>query len=144
MCGRPVEDAVKESVKFEATRRSADGGRDAYGGYFVGPEKDRIRLEWSLEAKCYAPTNGAGVKETSRLISRLRHREFGVFVTTSFVSKQAYEELRGDEHPVVVICARDIAELLRRHDYGTPEAVIAWLMTNYPKDSSLPSVEPRR
>lgn len=81
---------AKESVNFVATRRSADGGRDAYGWYHIGPETDRIRLEWSLEAKLYAPGNGAGVKETSRVISRLRHREFGVFVTTGYVGKQAY------------------------------------------------------
>jgi Phage integrase family len=51
---------------------------------------------WSLEAKRYKPGGGgAGVKDTSRLISRLRHREFGVFVTTSHVGRQAYEEIRG-------------------------------------------------
>jgi len=53
------------------------------------------------------------VRDVARLISRLRHRQFGVFVTTSGVSGQAYNELRDDEHPVVVICGRDIAELLK-------------------------------
>jgi hypothetical protein len=38
------------------------------------------------------PENGAGVKETSRLTSQLRHREFGVFVTTGYISRQAYGE----------------------------------------------------
>ena len=125
-----------EPVTFVATRRWADGGRDAYGWYLMGPIQDRIKLEWSMEAKLYAPGNGAGVKETSRLISRLRHREFGVFVTTSYVSKQAYEELRGDQHPVVVIAAQDIVALLRKHGYSTPGAVSAWLTTRFPKAAS--------
>jgi hypothetical protein len=123
---------AKESVTYVATRRSSDGGRDAYGWYHVGPQADRIRLEWSLEAKLYAPGNGVHVKETSRLISRIRHREFGVLVTTSYVSRQAYDELRGDRHPVVVICARDIAELLKQHGYGTTAALNAWLEATFP------------
>jgi hypothetical protein len=126
---------AKESVTFVATRRSADGGRDAYGHYYVGPEPDRVRLAWSLEAKLYAPSNGAGVKETSRLISRLRHREFGVFVTTGYVGKQAYEEIRGDEQPIIVICGRDIAELLKKHGHSTPAVVTAWLEATFPRGS---------
>ncbi len=121
----------KESVSFVATRRSADGGRDAYGWYHMGPDSDRIRLEWSLEAKLYAPDNSAGVKETSRLISRLRHREFGVFVTTGYVGRQAYEEMRGDEQPIVVICGRDIAEILKHHGHATPESVALWLEATF-------------
>jgi hypothetical protein len=125
---------AKESVTFVATRRSVDGGRDAYGWYHVGPATDRIRLEWSLEAKLYTPGSGAGVKETSRLISRLRHREFGVFVSTGYIGKQAYEEIRADQQPIVVICARDIADLLMTHGYSTPAAVRAWLEATFPKD----------
>lgn len=116
-----------------ATRRSVDGGRDAFGWYHLGPAADRIRLEWSLEAKLYAPTHGANVKETARLISRLRHREFGVFVTTSYIGRQAYEEMRGDGHPIIVISGRDIAELLRSRGFSTPAAVRRWLEGAFPK-----------
>ncbi len=122
-----------EAVTFVATRRSSDGGRDAYGWYSLGPASDRIRLEWSLEAKLYAPGNGANVRETARLISRLRHREFGIFVTTSYVSRQAYEELRSDAHPVVVICGRDIVDLLRANGYGSRGALRKWLEARFPR-----------
>jgi Restriction endonuclease AspBHI N-terminal/Restriction endonuclease len=124
---------ARESVTYVATRQSVDGGRDAYGDYYLGPEPDRVPLAWSLEAKLYAPDNGAGVKETSRLISRLRHREFGVFVTTAYVGKQAYEEIRGDKHPIIVICGRDIAELLKKYGYSTPSTVKAWLKATFPR-----------
>src|SRR5690606_37295169 len=68
----------------EITPRSRDGGRDAIGEYLLGPAGDRVAVQFALEAKCYAPSKPVGVKEVSRLISRIRHRQFGVFVTTSY------------------------------------------------------------
>ena len=49
----------------------------------------------------------------ARLISRLRHRQFGIFITTSYVNKQTYEEVLEDKHPILIITASDIAEILR-------------------------------
>jgi hypothetical protein len=94
------------------TRRYRDGGRDAVGFYRFGPKGDPIAIDFALEAKCKQITSGVGVKELSRLISRLRHRQFGILVTTSFLAEQAYQELREDEHPVMVIAAKDIAQIL--------------------------------
>jgi AspBHI-like restriction endonuclease/restriction endonuclease len=109
------------------TRASRDFGRDAVGIYQLGPAADRIALDFVLEAKCYGPDNSVGVKETSRLISRIRHRMFGVLVTTSYVHDQAYSEVREDQHPIVIICGRDIVDVLRAKGYTTPAAVAAWL-----------------
>jgi hypothetical protein len=117
---------------YTLTAPTRDGGRDAYGFYKLGPEADPIRLDFALEAKCYAPDNGVGVRELSRLISRLRHRQFGVLVTTSYLAPQAYEELRGDDHPVVVICARDIVDILKRHGIATPSETDSWLDQSFP------------
>jgi hypothetical protein len=115
---------------LEVTKMSADGGRDAIGRLRVGgdeSESDGIFLEFALEAKAWSASIGLGVKATSRLISRLKHRQFGVIVTTSYVSKQAYQEIREDAHPVVVIAARDIAQILRSRGVSTAEAVNAWI-----------------
>lgn len=65
---------------LEITRSVVDGGRDALGKLRIGGDEshaDGIAAEFALEAKCYSMTNGVGVKELSRLISRLRHRQFG-------------------------------------------------------------------
>ena len=86
--------------RIDVTRPWRDGGRDAVGDYLLGPATDPVAVEFALEAKCYAPANGVGVRETSRLISRLRHRQFGVLVTTSHLDGQAYREIREDGHPV--------------------------------------------
>ncbi|WP_211275397.1 restriction endonuclease [Actinoplanes rectilineatus] len=114
------------------TRASRDFGRDAIGIYQLGPEADRISLDFVLEAKCYGPDNSVKVKETSRLISRIRNRMFGVLVTTSYVHYQAYSEVREDQHPIVIICGRDIVDILRQKGYTTPEAVAAWLDSAFP------------
>jgi hypothetical protein len=98
----------------------------------VAPLTDRISLDFALEAKCFAPENAVGVKELSRLISRLRHRQFGILVTTSFLGHQAYQELRSDGHPVVVIAGADIAAILVKAGLGTPEAVREWLIAEFP------------
>lgn len=63
----------------------------------------------------------------SRLISRIKHREFGVLVTTSYVDRQAYREVTDDGHPVILIAAQDIVGLLRSAGVRTPLQVDAWL-----------------
>ena len=42
------------------------------------------------------------IKGTTRLISCLRHHQFGVLVTASAVGKQAYEEIHQKRHWVVM------------------------------------------
>ena len=133
-CAARLASMMDPNINIEVvTRPSVDGGRDAIGTYRVGPVADRISLAFALEAKCYAPQNGVGVKELSRLISRLRHREFGILVTTSFLGHQAYEELRHDRHPVVVISGADIAGILVKAGLGTSDAVERWLKTSFPR-----------
>ena len=99
-----------------------DGGRDAIGRYYNGPESDRIEVECALEAKCHNPTGrGIGVKEMSRLISRIKYRQFGIMVTTSYVAKQAYEEVKEDKHPIVIVSGMDLVEICKNHDLDTIE-----------------------
>lgn len=117
---------LPQIVTCDLTRPWRDGGRDATGTFHIGQGSSAIEVEFALEAKCYALESGVGVKELSRLISRLRHRQFGILVTTSFLSSQAYEELKKDKHPVVVIAAIDIAKLLREKIGRLPN-VEKWL-----------------
>ena len=114
----------------EVTRGSIDGGRDAIGRYLIGLKEDPVYAEFALEAKCYRPAlNGAspntvGVKEVSRLISRIKHRQFGVLVTTSVIARQVYGEVREDRHPIVFISGRDIADILIQNGYTEPEEIL--------------------
>ncbi len=119
------------------TRGSVDGGRDAIGRYLLGLMDDPVYAEFSLEAKCYQPgldgipINTVGVREVSRLISRIRHRQFGVLVTTSAIARQAYEEVREDRHPIIFLSGKDIADLLVANGFSTPAAVRTLLDTEF-------------
>ena len=121
----------------EITRAAADGGRDAVGRYLLGISDDPVYAEFSLEAKCYRPPlpgqrrNSVGVKEVSRLISRIRHRQFGVLVTTSVIGRQAYEEVRKDGHPIVFLSGKDIADILTANGFNTPVLVKAMLENEF-------------
>jgi len=75
--------------------------------------------------------NTIGVSDVSRLISRIRHRQFGVLVTTSAVSRQAYQEVREDRHPIIFISGRDISEILIRNGYNTVERVADLLASEF-------------
>lgn len=103
-------------VDFNLTCPWRDGGRDAIGYYSInggGKVNAPLKIDCALEAKCYAENNGVGVKQMSRLISRIRYRQFGVLITTSYVDKQAYQEVVEDGHPILVVTATDIARILR-------------------------------
>lgn len=120
------------TTMIEQTRQSRDGGRDAIGTYSIGPSADRVALEFALEAKCWTPGRAIGVKEVARLVSRLKHRQFGVLVTTSFVGEQAYKEVREDGHPVAFVCAADIVAALKSAGITTAALTSEWLEESYP------------
>jgi len=125
--GRISEMLLGHVTKLDITRPSRDGGRDGIGMYRVGGPANGIEVEFAIEAKCYAPDNSVGVKEISRLISRLRHRQFGLLITTSHLGSQAYQEIKDDAHPIIIVAARDIAELLESKGLGERSALTAWL-----------------
>lgn len=125
----------KNFFSFNLTRPSRDGGRDAIGLYRVGHGASAIFVDFALEAKCYDLTNPVGVRELSRLISRLRHRQFGVIVTTSYLNPQAYRELKEDGHPVIVITAGDIVDILARAGITSLNDVNHWLESFFPKQT---------
>ena len=73
----------------------------------------------------------------SRLISRLRHRQFGMLVTTSYLGDQPYKEIVEDEHPIVLCSGGDLADLLiSRRDLASAAEVKAWLTQAYPADGT--------
>ena len=64
----------------------------------------------------------------------IKHRTFNVdrFVD-KFSDGQAYQELRSDRQPVVIISGADIADVLVKTGLGTPEALKGWLTAQFPK-----------
>ena len=126
-------------VDFTLTRPWRDGGRDALGFYSIssgGKVNHPLRIDCALEAKCYSKDNAVGVKPMSRLISRIRYRQFGIMVTTSYVDNQAYSEVVEDGHPILIITASDIAGILRSNSI-TSSNIDQWLKSVDEQDSRL-------
>jgi hypothetical protein len=118
-------------ASYELTRPWRDGGRDAVGSYRIGLISNAIKVDFALEAKCHQLNSGSGVRDTSRLVSRLRHRQFGIFVTTSYVDTQAYKEIVEDQHPVIIISGADIAKILIQTGYNSVTSIHQWLKANF-------------
>ena len=121
--------AVSEPISVDLTRRHQDGGRDAVGFMYLGGQEDRLEMSFSIEAKHYNPGTGVRTGDISRLISRIKTREFGVLVTTSHLARQAYKEIREDGHPIIVIAGGDIVRILVNKGINSESACKNWLKT---------------
>ena len=129
-----VKQIDENVIRLDVTQPFKDGGIDAVGKYQVfNAGVHNVVVDFYLQAKCYAPfTNAVGVSETSRLISRIKNRQFGVMVTTSYINKQAYKEIVEDGHPIVLITGKTIIDILfDKYEIHTVEALKAWLIREY-------------
>jgi hypothetical protein len=127
-----VRICLPNTVELDLTRPYRDGGRDGIGKLRIGRPETSVLVDFAIEAKCYGIDNSVGVKHVSRLISRLRHRQFGVIVTTSWLHDQAYKEIVEDGHPVMILAGKDVVELLREIGLQDSSAVVNWLQTTFP------------
>ncbi len=118
---------LKDIISIDITRPVKDGGRDAIGKFRLGDGDSSVLMDFALEAKCYEIENAVAVKELSRLISRLKHRQFGILVTTSYVARQAYQEIKEDGHPIVIIVASDIIDVLKNNGLANEDQLLKWL-----------------
>lgn len=121
-------------LNCENTRPTRDGGRDGIGEYRIMNNLSvSLKTVFAIEAKCKKIQNSVGVKETSRLLSRIRHRQFGVFVTTSYVASQAYQEIIEDEQPIAIISGKDIIDILFQNEITNKEMLMEYLDNNFKK-----------
>lgn len=113
--------------QMTVTPRVRDRGRDAVGQYRVGHHNHQVHLEVLVEAKRWGQNNNVGVEPMARLISRIKHRDIGVFVTTTCFNQQVQEELIEDRHPVILVSGGDIARILIARELDGKVKLSAWL-----------------
>ena len=125
-----LDDAV---VNIETTRPFKDGGFDAEGRYKIFKNvENSVFVEFYMQAKCYGKKTAVGVADTARLISRIKNRQFGIMVTTSYIADQAYKEVREDGHPVVFINGKNIIDYIYDEvEIRSEEQLLKWLTLNY-------------
>ena len=100
--------AVEHSIT--QTRYVNDSGFDFFGS-FTMPLPVGYEIPLRGEAKRWR--QGVGVGEVSRLVARLRRGEYGIFVTTSYYTKQAQEEVLADAYPVKLFAGIDLVRFLK-------------------------------
>lgn len=92
------------------TPPSGDGGADFIARMDLGTGFSTSRLVVLGQAKCQQPTTAISGRDIARTVARLRRGWVGVFVTTSFFSKNTQVEVYDDEYPLVMIHGRQLAE----------------------------------
>jgi hypothetical protein len=94
------------------TRPTRDKGFDFFGEMNL-PYPLNYKIYIRGEAKKYDTTTAVGPKDLSRLAAKLSRGEYGLFMTTSYFSLQAQEELYEDSYPMKLISGRDIVNFLK-------------------------------
>lgn len=125
-----LDDAV---VSIEVTRPFKDGGFDAEGRYKIFKNvENSVFVEFYMQAKCYGKKTAVGVADTARLISRIKNRQFGIMITTSYIADPAYKEVREDGHPIVFINGKNIIDYIYDEcEIRSVESLKTWLELNY-------------
>lgn len=125
-----MDDAV---IDVEVTRPYRDGGFDAEGKYRIFKQAENsICVDFYMQAKCYSLTNPVSVADTARLISRIKNRQFGIMITTSYIANQAYKEILEDGHPIILINGNDIIEyIFNELEIRDINTLNKWLENNY-------------
>jgi len=120
-------------VGITTTRPYKDGGYDGIGKYKIfNKSENEVLVDFYLQAKCYSISNSVGVADMARLISRIKDRQFGIMFTTSYIARQAYEELLDDEHPIVIVNGKIIIDYLRFElDINGVDSLKKWLIQKY-------------
>jgi len=120
-------------VDIDVTRPYKDGGFDAEGRYRLFKNADNsVLVDFYLQAKCYGRSNAVTTKDTSRLISRIKNRQFGIMITTSYVADQAYKEILEDGHPIVLINGRNIVDyIFNEMEIRDSKELLEWLQGSF-------------
>jgi hypothetical protein len=66
------------------------------------------QINFKGQAKRYNRSSAVGPEDVSRLVARLQRGEYGVFITTSYYTKAAQEEIYEDNYPVRLFTGRGI------------------------------------
>lgn len=118
-------DEVRHQVT--RTRPTGDGGFD-FSGTFTLPPPLSYEIEFLGEAKKYARTTAVGPKDVSRLVARLSRGQYGVFVTTSYFTRRAQEEVLADRYPTHLLAGSDLVRMIRELRIATGDELSpSWL-----------------
>ena len=77
------------------------------------PQPLAYEIDFRGEVKRYARSTAVGPKDVSRLVARLGRGQYGLFVTTSYFTRQAQEEVFEDRYPARLFSGSDVVRIMR-------------------------------
>ncbi len=98
--------------KIFRTQPTADGGFDFYGQFSL-PYPISYTIKFLGEAKKYGRNTAVQPRHVSRLVARLDRGQFGIFITTSYYTRQTQKEVLKDGYPVKLFSGKDIVNILK-------------------------------
>lgn len=102
----------KEVIReIEKTRDRADGGFDFFGAFML-PEPFNFEINFKGEVKRHKQS--ISPEYVSRLVARLDRGEYGIFITTSYFTKQAQEEVYELRYPVHLVDGAQLISIFKR------------------------------
>jgi len=111
-----TEHLVKKSAKYYKkgwiTKGSGDTGIDFIGRMDIGTDFGSAKLIVLGQAKCEKIDKVTGGTHIARLVAKLKRGWLGVYVTTSYFSKNIQEEILEDKYPLLLINGKKLAEVV--------------------------------
>jgi hypothetical protein len=104
-------DDVRHTIN--RTQPSNDGGFDFYGKFTLPPPLG-YEIDFLGEVKKFQAISAVQPKHVSRLVARLGRGEYGLFVTTSYFTRQTQEEVLADGYPTRLIAGADVVSMMRQ------------------------------
>lgn len=98
--------------QISQTRLTADGGFDFEGSFKLPPPLE-YAIDFRGEVKRYARRTAVGPKDVSRLVARLGRGQYGLFVTTSYFTRQTQAEVLEDRYPTRLFAGADVVRFMR-------------------------------
>lgn len=96
------------------TQKSGDRGIDFVARLDISSQMSALKVVVLGQAKCEALDRPTGGVHIARTVARLKRGWFGVYVTTSYFSKNVQLEVLDDQYPIMLICGRKLAETVEK------------------------------
>jgi hypothetical protein len=105
---------------LEKTRDRKDGGFD-FVGTFVLPDPFGYEIKFKGEIKRHK--NPISPDQVSRLVARLGRGEYGIYITTSYFTRQAQSEIYEMSYPVSLVYANKLIEMIKHTDHWSEDGI---------------------
>lgn len=99
------------------TQRGGDRGIDFVARIDISSHLSAMKIVVLGQAKCEAPDRPTNGVHIARTVARLKRGWFGVYVTTSYFSRNVQLEVLDDSYPIMLICGKKLAETVEKIIY---------------------------